>query len=346
MVEYSREMSLNFWFDFDNQTLWNRSTECKDAFQIISENIPGEPLDNIVDLFRAAYARKDYPKGFVDNIGSAIDGFKRLAEIQLRIIDKHFGKNSDAIRLAFEDFGQGVLFDYKRQNDPARRFDGHLIHMMDGTPEDWVGYHRWHAFIRAGQFSGADLERWGEVLRFVALAWSIQSEANPRVDKQDNPGISPVRLQAHRSYWLGASDDLIDASFYKFRPKAPIVEPAQGSSDELVFLTAKIRRYERIQKILDDAAGGGRPIHGNLKRFWNLPLSEFMKLPPINGVKLIADPGAHRGARSGLILALRGQPPFGEGGIPRMPLNRPPVSSDNINYIEKWIDDNCPDDEA
>jgi hypothetical protein len=64
-------------------------------------------------------------------------------------------------------------------------------------------------------------------------------------------------------------------------------------------------------------------------------------------VDIIAAPGPNRGARSGLILAIKGEAPFGTGiggGIPRMPLFRSPVAPDDIAFIEKWIDDDCPDE--
>ena len=62
----------------------------------------------------------------------------------------------------------------------------------------------------------------------------------------------------------------------------------------------------------------------------------------VYGVQLIASPGSNRGARSGLIQALKGVPPFGVGGdFPRMPLNKLPVSDPDIAFIQNWIDHDC-----
>jgi hypothetical protein len=72
----------------------------------------------------------------------------------------------------------------------------------------------------------------------------------------------------------------------------------------------KITRYQHVRDILDRAAGNGHPSHGGNGRFWNKPLQEFMQLR-INTIPVIATPGANRGARSGLILGLKGEPPFG-----------------------------------
>jgi tyrosinase len=107
----------------------------------------------------------------------------------------------------------------------------------------------------------------------------------------------------------------------------------------------KITRYQHVRDILDRAAGNGHPSHGGNGRFWNKPLQEFMQLR-INTIPVIATPGANRGARSGLILGLKGEPPFGDddSDLPRMPLFKPPVAPADIAFIEKWIDDDCPDE--
>jgi hypothetical protein len=108
----------------------------------------------------------------------------------------------------------------------------------------------------------------------------------------------------------------------------------------------KITRYKHVQDILDCAAADGQPRHGGNGRFWDKPLQEFMQIGSIGGVRVIATPGKNRGARSGLILALKGEPPFGnaEDQVPRMPLFKPPVAPADIAFIEKWIDDDCPDE--
>src|SRR5262245_61045085 len=106
-------------------------------------------------------------------------------------------------------------------------------------------------------------------------------------------------------------------------------------------------RYQHVQEILERATGNGQPGHRGQGRFWNLPLQEFMQLEPIHGVQVIATPGPNRGARSGLVLSLKGEPPFSPFGgefIRRMPMFREPVAPADIAFIEKWIDDGCPDE--
>ena len=86
--------------------------------------------------------------------------------------------------------------------------------------------------------------------------------------------------------------------------------------------------------ILTNATTGANPIHGGKGRFWDLPLSEFVRTP-IYGNMLIASPGSDRGSRSALVKALKGELP-GFGRMPPFP--RPPVAPEDITYIEEWID--------
>ncbi|MGQ0592564.1 MAG: LodA/GoxA family CTQ-dependent oxidase [Gammaproteobacteria bacterium] len=96
-------------------------------------------------------------------------------------------------------------------------------------------------------------------------------------------------------------------------------------------------RYERVQEILDRAAGSSAADYGGLGSFWHLPLPRLLELV-IHGVRMIAPEGeakaacCHgesaeagerqprypgRGAASGLVRGLRGQPPFDGEGLPR-----------------------------
>jgi hypothetical protein len=102
-------------------------------------------------------------------------------------------------------------------------------------------------------------------------------------------------------------------------------------------------RLDRMRDILNSATGTGTPNHGGAKRFWNLPRSEFVQAK-VYGLTVIETTGDNRGARSNLIKALKGEAPFDDTDFPRMPLGRPPVSPENIAFIQKWIDDGCPDE--
>lgn len=201
----SRARAIEFWFDFDlayNPGFGQVSQEVLRAYSVVRG--PDFPRAR----WREHRLRGTYPEGFVRDMTPMKDALLFLADGQLAIIDRHFGGDADAERSAFEDFGQGVLFD-------DRRPPGEKIHKMDvGGPDNPpIGYHRWHAFNRAIVVVGGDAERWRTVDRNVGLAWAIQSEARPEEDRPDNPGLPPERLAALRAQWTAMTADELDAAF-------------------------------------------------------------------------------------------------------------------------------------
>jgi tyrosinase len=122
--------------------------------------------------------------------------------------------------------------------------------------------------------------------------------------------------------------------------------------------TAQITRYEQVKQILNRAAAGGAVDYDGQGYFWHLPLPQFLEIE-IYGVRMIAPPeaatpsccqseavgdraAAGRGARSGLIKGLRGQPPFDGTQYPPLPWGGQAVPEADITFISDWIDDNCP----
>src|SRR3954452_10315629 len=134
---------------------------------------------------------------------------------------------------------------------------------------------------------------------------------------------------------------------------------------------ARLSRYERVKLILNNASGNVAPNYQGQHQFWNLPYAEFLEVV-IYGVRMIAPaqsspaaggspavksccapaaPGTAaqgtrqpgRGAASGLIIGLRGQPPFDGSQFPRLPWGGKPVALADIAFIEQWIDDGCPE---
>jgi hypothetical protein len=104
-------------------------------------------------------------------------------------------------------------------------------------------------------------------------------------------------------------------------------------------------RFEQVKQILD-AAVQGKTI-GAHKAFWRtLDLAGF-KQKVVFGKALVK---LGDGAQSNLVLALRGQAPFGadlgvpNAELPRMPVGFPAVAAADIAFIERWISDGCPDD--
>src|SRR6266704_3489089 len=108
-------------------------------------------------------------------------------------------------------------------------------------------------------------------------------------------------------------------------------------------------RYERVQQILDESIGGPAVQIGVHGAFWRgKTRAEFVALVVRNRQLLVVGDGAG----SNLVKALKGEAPFGAdlenpppgASLSRMPAGLDPVSPENIAFIQKWIDDGCPED--
>ena len=113
--------------------------------------------------------------------------------------------------------------------------------------------------------------------------------------------------------------------------------------------------YQQFKDILNAAAGDSPADYGGLGRFWDLPLSKLLQAK-LYGIQLIAPEaaghsccshgaasGETRAARSGIVRGLRGLPPFDGTQFPRIPWGGKEVQDAEIQTIEAWIDDGCPE---
>ena len=135
-------------------------------------------------------------------------------------------------------------------------------------------------------------------------------------------------------------------------------------------MKVSVSTYEQVREILDAAAGSAQqPSYGGHGRFWNLPLAEFLEVT-LYGVRMIAplneaaatppeqaaddsccerqapsevrrSPG--RGARSGLVVGLKGDWPFDGTQFPRLPWGGTAVAPADVDLIANWIDAGCPE---
>jgi hypothetical protein len=77
--------------------------------------------------------------------------------------------------------------------------------MDSGWPRPPIGYHRWHAFIRATELMDlGSKDRWIQIDRYVGLAWVIQCKQIPKdSDVLDSLGVT----------WLQKSFEDLDKAF-------------------------------------------------------------------------------------------------------------------------------------
>ncbi len=197
--------SMEFWFDFDN--VFNPAFGQVSDATFDAYDATGAPF-GIATKWRQHRAAGTYPDGFGDDMAKSTDSLLLLADEQLKVFGRHFAGDHAAEQSAFEEFGQGVLFD-------DRRPVGDKVHKMDtGGPADPpTGYHNWHAFTRAAVLVGADADRWLQIDRCVGLAWGIQSVAKPVEDATNNPPLDATKLQKLRDAWLALDVHGLDTAF-------------------------------------------------------------------------------------------------------------------------------------
>ena len=109
--------------------------------------------------------------------------------------------------------------------------------------------------------------------------------------------------------------------------------------------------FSRVIAILDEAIGGPGEEIGAHGAFWrDTTRDEFIELTVFGRPVVALGDGAH----SNLVLALKGEVPFGsdlpdapeDAIFRRMPAGLDPVPAESISVIEQWIDDDCPDDSS
>ena len=110
-----------------------------------------------------------------------------------------------------------------------------------------------------------------------------------------------------------------------------------------------MKRYDKVLDILDTAVS--HEVIGAHGNFWRGKTREQFIVMKVFGKVLVA-PGA--AADFNIVKAIRGLSPFGIDIDPpppgavfdRMPAERPGIPELSIQFIEKWINDGCPDDDV
>ncbi len=206
-MKRTNDLAINFWTEFDNNFHYAIPPEVSSAYGILflDRFTGGTNMDVIYNSWSDHRSIGDYPEAFAKAFEPLKEHIFYLAERQKDIINNHFQNDMDLLQKAFEDFGQGILYNSNRPADS--------IHKMDDLRGPPIGYHRWHAFISSAVLLGADAHSWLHIDRCVGLAWAIQSGANITQGSPNNPGLESSHLEQLRSSWLQLSYDDLDAAF-------------------------------------------------------------------------------------------------------------------------------------
>jgi hypothetical protein len=106
--------------------------------------------------------------------------------------------------------------------------------------------------------------------------------------------------------------------------------------------------FLRVVEVLDAAVGGPDAKVGAHGPFWRGVTCDQFVAKKVFGLALVV---LGDGAHSNLVLALKGQSPFGadldnppeNAKFPRMPAGLDAVPAKSIQAIEDWINDDCPE---
>ncbi|HMO29484.1 hypothetical protein [Enterovirga sp.] len=216
-MTYTQEMGRRFWFEFDKSTKYTPS-----FMQIVGRAGAG----GIQTAFAETRVDETYPEQFLALVEPRRADWQVLADVQTDAVQRWLDGDWANVQAAFEDFGQGTLLD----TDPQRAANNDSIHTMDiqgAAPP--VGYHRWHASIRAIQLLQIGEAGWWEKLdELLGLAWGIQSFARPRQTNVANPPIPAADLDDLRASWLAMDPERRDRQYdltgdvgYHPSPKKP-----------------------------------------------------------------------------------------------------------------------------
>jgi hypothetical protein len=188
------------------------------------------------------------------------------------------------------------------------------------------------------------LPRSAEPGAVAALPFTVPTPQHLPADPPSQWALHVARLQdaiALVQHLVGSGEE----------PDPDLAAVLEGDKQKLVIALSALQgqlptlgptRWECVRQILNTATDTGLPFHDGKSRFWNAPVPDLLT-QSIYGLRVIAPPGPERGRRSNLIKSLKGEPPFGPSGYPRMPKDRPPVPDADIAFIEAWIDDDCPE---
>jgi tyrosinase len=113
-------------------------------------------------------------------------------------------------------------------------------------------------------------------------------------------------------------------------------------------VAVKIASWEQVQALLKSSTHGEAAALGGLE-LWTLPYARLMAtklvgLPLIDRTKPSSCcGGGMAGAKSALLLGLRGEAPFDGSQFPRLPWGKPPMPAEQIQEIADWIANGAPE---
>ncbi|MEU8772403.1 Tat pathway signal sequence domain protein [Streptomyces sp. NPDC048606] len=197
-----------FWYEYDERFYYTPTPELSAAVGAITGQFGG--FTKSYDAWVATRQGGRYPRSWVELIKPYRKEFQLLSRAQKEVYEQFYGRDPRGLIFAFQEFGQGTLFDPRR---PA----GNKVHMMNYTPPNPThAYHRWHPFLQSFQLLDIDKAWWSHVNRLVGAAWELQSIGKPVNDANDNKHLPKRVVHQVTTKWLLRSNDRVNKAFDVF----------------------------------------------------------------------------------------------------------------------------------
>ena len=216
MKNYSSQMAMDFWYNYDNFFLWKANDLVKQ--QIGNLFAKGETY--LYSQFENSIKSSTFPAAYITAATPYTEELNHLFKEQDVLLTKHFGTSEINQQQAFEEFGQGILYDTRRE---TAFYDFWPIHSMDANYEKGqppIGYYTWYSFLRAYTLlNGITDGKWLNLARHIALSAAIQEFMKPRNIKggvhsnPNNPRIAPDKLTEFRQTYLRMGFTALDQAF-------------------------------------------------------------------------------------------------------------------------------------
>jgi hypothetical protein len=186
-LAYSRQLGIQFWYEFDrpfNPMFNGELVELVRQTSVLTSDFFDSVNPETGTLDTEKFKNMVLSHNIFEEISTL--GNKQLELMDL-LID---GGPNPPLQLAFEDFGQGVLYDLSHDNERTLRNQSgepvidpetknpmiFRIHIMDSPGS----YQWWHIFIRAHVLLGGDINKWFAIDKFVTLSYLIYSKVGPK----------------------------------------------------------------------------------------------------------------------------------------------------------------------
>ncbi|MGW3088508.1 Tat pathway signal sequence domain protein [Streptomyces sp. NPDC001108] len=194
-----------FWYEYDERFYFNPTPEASEAVAAIVKPLGG--FTKVDTAWAETRSGGRYPRSFLELVRPNRDAFVLLSDLQRDVYREFYGDDPRGLVRAFQDFGQGVLFD-------PRRAPGEKVHMMNFTPPDFThAYHRWQPFLAGFRLLDIDVTWWTHINRLAGLAWELQSLAQPAIDANDNKHLPRRTVDGLTRKWLHRTPDQLDRAF-------------------------------------------------------------------------------------------------------------------------------------